>query len=318
MSDERWTSADLPDLTGKVAVVTGANSGLGYHTALELARRGARTVLACRDVLRGEEALGQLRVTLPSASLELRPMDLASLDSVRRFAADVVAAHPRVDLLVNNAGVMAVPRQDTPDGFELQFGTNHLGHFALTGLLLPSLVAAGTAHAPARVVTVSSMVHRSGRIARDDLMGERSYRPWVAYAQSKLANLLFFRELRRRLDAAGLPVASLAAHPGYAATNLAVAGPRLGGSRVRERLIRIGNAVLAQPAAAGAWPSLRAAGDPGARSGDVFGPGGFLEQRGPAVRVDCSDAAKDDDTAAWLWDRSVTLTGVGFDALTRA
>jgi NAD(P)-dependent dehydrogenase (short-subunit alcohol dehydrogenase family) len=315
---ERWTPAQLPDLAGTTAVVTGANSGLGLETSVELARAGARVVLACRDAARGDVALGQVRVRAPGSVAELRGLDLADLASVRAFAQgltdDLRAAGTTLGLLVNNAGIMAIPRRTTAQGFEMQLGTNHLGHFALTGLLLPALLASGASGGvgggPARVVTVSSAAHRMGRLDRDDLMGERRYRPWGAYGQSKLANLLFMRELRRRAEAASVPLLSLAAHPGYAATNLQAVGPQMSGSRLGSLLTRVGNGVFAQSAQAGAWPTLRAAGDPAARSGDYFGPGGFAEQRGHPVAVGMTAAARDDDAAAWLWQRSAELTGV--------
>ena len=315
VTDRGWTAGDMPDLTGVRAVVTGANSGLGFHTTLELARHGAGVVLGVRDEARGADALEQVLRQVPLARLEVRRLDLADLASVRAFA-DATKQEP-LGLLVNNAGVMAIPHRLTADGFEMQFGTNHLGHFALTGLLLPALLAGSLREGPARVVTLSSMVHRRGRLDREDLMGERGYSPWRAYGQSKLANLLFMRELQRRADAAGVPLLSVGAHPGYAATNLQLAGPRMQGSRLREGVSRLLNAVMAQPAAHGAWPTLRAATDAEARGGDYFGPGGFAQQHGPAVRVGMSAQARDDADASWLWERSVELTGVPFEALAR-
>jgi NAD(P)-dependent dehydrogenase (short-subunit alcohol dehydrogenase family) len=314
VTDHGWTAADMPDLAGVRAVVTGANSGLGFHTTLELARHGASVVLGVRDEARGAQAVEQVLRQVPLGRLEVRRLDLADLGSVRAFA-DVTGQEP-LDLLVDNAGVMAIPYRLTADGFEMQFGTNHLGHFALTGLLLPALLKGSLRGEPPRVVTLSSLVHRRGRLDREDLMGERGYSPWRAYAQSKLANLLFLRELQRRADAAGVPLLSVGAHPGYAATNLQLAGPRMQGSRLREGVSRLLNAVVAQPAAHGAWPTLRAATDPDARGGDYYGPGGFAEQRGHPVRVGRSPQAMDDADAAWLWERSVELTGVPFDALT--
>jgi NAD(P)-dependent dehydrogenase (short-subunit alcohol dehydrogenase family) len=302
----------MPDLAGVTAVVTGANSGIGFHTTLELARRGADVVLGVRDEARGADALERVLRQVPGARLQVRRLDLGDLASVRAFA-DANAGP--LDLLVNNAGVMATPQQRTADGFELQFGTNHLGHFALTGLLLTALQAGSLRGGPARVVTVSSVLHRRGRLDRDDLMGERSYSPWRAYGQSKLANLLFMRELQRRLDAGGVRLLSLAAHPGYAATNLQLAGPRMRGSRAREVVSRIGNALLAQPAERGAWPTLRAATDPGARGGEYYGPGGLAGQRGNPVLVGMTAQAMDVDDAAWLWERSAQLTGVDYRAL---
>jgi NAD(P)-dependent dehydrogenase (short-subunit alcohol dehydrogenase family) len=313
VTDSEWTAADMPDLAGVRAVVTGANSGLGFHTTLELARQGANVLLGVRDETRGADAVQQVLRQVPVARLEVRTLDLADLASVRAFA-DTVGQLP-LDLLVNNAGVMAIPHRLTADGFEMQFGTNHLGHVALTGLLLPALLKGSLRGGPPRVVTLSSMIHRRGRLDREDLMGERTYSPWRAYGQSKLANLLFMRELQRRADAARVPLLSLGAHPGYAATNLQFAGPRMRRSRLREVFARLGNVVLAQPAAHGAWPILRAATDPDARGGDYYGPGGFAEQRGHPVRVGMSAQAMDDADAAWLWERSVELTGVGFEAL---
>jgi NAD(P)-dependent dehydrogenase (short-subunit alcohol dehydrogenase family) len=308
----------MPDLAAVRAVVTGASSGLGLHTALELARHGATVVLAVRDEARGARSAEQIRGQVPAARLDVRRLDLADLASVRSFAAPFRAGGERLDLLINNAGVMAIPRRTTAQGFELQFATNHLGHFALTGLVLPALVAGAVRGGPARVVTVSSTLHRRGRLRRDDLMGERSYSPWSAYGQSKLANLLFMRELQLRADAAGVRLMSVAAHPGYASTNLQTAGPRMRGSRVGELVTRAMNRVLAQSASQGAWPTLRAATDPGAHGGDYYGPGGFAEQRGTPRLVGMSAAAASADDAAWLWDRSVELTGVPYDELTRS
>ena len=215
MSD-KWTVDQIPDQSGRVALVTGANSGLGLIAARELARAGARVVLACRNTDKGATALREITDQVPGAEAELAALDLASLESIRSFAQEFPKAHDGLDLLINNAGVMAPPRRTTKEGFELQFGTNHLGHFALTGLLLGDLEG----RRDARVVTVSSTAHRMGRINFDDLHGERRYRRWRAYGQSKLANLIFALELDRRLRAAGSTISSLAAHPGYAATNL--------------------------------------------------------------------------------------------------
>ena len=294
-SAARWTPADLPDQTGRTALVTGANSGLGFHTALELARKGARVLMACRDPQRAQAALDRLRGQVPGAAAELVALDLASLASVESAAADVAGRTSSLDVLVCNAGVMAPPRTVTTDGFEMQLGTNHLGHFALTGRLLP-LLGNGS-----RVVAVSSGAHRLGRIAFDDLMSERSYSPWKAYGQSKLANLLFASELARRTT---LLVA--AAHPGYAATHL-----QSGQGGVVEALMKVGNATIAQSDAQGAWPSLYAAGSPDARSGAYYGPA-LLELRGHPKEVGRSKAAQDDAVASRLWDVSTELTGVTY------
>ena len=288
----------MPDQSGRTALVTGANSGLGFHTALELSRHGARVLMACRSPQRAEQALGRLR--LAGGSAELVALDLASLASVRAAAVEVAGRVEVLDLLVNNAGVMAPPRTLTEDGFELQLGTNHLGHFALTGRLLPLLLAAPAA----RVVTVSSGAHRMGSIAFDDLMGERSYRRWGAYGQSKLANLLFTRELDRRF---GDRLTAVAAHPGYAATHLQSGQ----GQPVMEALMRLGNATIAQSDAAGAWPSLYAATAPDVGGGEYFGPG-LLELRGHPKQVGRSAAAKDDAVAARLWTVSAELTGTSY------
>lgn len=289
----------MPDLSGRTALVTGANSGLGFHTALELSRHGARVLLACRSPQRAEQALG--RLSLAGGKGELVTLDLSSLASVRAAAAEVAGRVEMLDLLVNNAGVMAPPRTLTEDGFELQLGTNHLGHFALAGRLLPLLLAAPAA----RVVTVSSGAHRMGSIAFDDLMGERSYRRWGAYGQSKLANLLFTRELDRRF---GDRLTAVAAHPGYAATHLQTGQ----GQPLLEALMRVGNATIAQSDAAGAWPTLYAATAGGVRGGQYFGPGLF-ELRGHPKQVGRSAAAQDDAAAARLWTVSAELTGTSYD-----
>lgn len=299
----------MPDLTGRVVIVTGSNSGLGFHTALELARHGADVTLAVRDEDRGASATHRILSAAPAARVGVGRLDLADLSSVRAFAADWSAAHPEgLDLLVNNAGIMAIPRRTTVDGFEMQLGTNHLGHFALTGLLLPALVA----RPRSRVVTVSSQAHRTGRITFDDLMGERRYRSWGAYGQSKLANLLFTAELQRRLDANAIPALAMAAHPGYADTNLQAAGPAMRGSSIGARVSAMANSVLAQPGEMGALPTLFAATAPGLPGNSYIGPDGFLEQRGHPRVVDRSKAAKDAGAAARLWAVSEDLTGVRY------
>ncbi|GAA4348241.1 oxidoreductase [Angustibacter luteus] len=299
-----WTSERIGDLHGRVAVVTGANSGVGLEASVELARHGAHVVLACRNPQRGDEALGQVRVRVPGATVELRSLDLAALASVREFAADLLLDQPRIDILLNNAGVMAPStRQVSADGHELQLATNHLGHFALTRLLLPALGAA-------RVVTVSSPAHRMGRIAFDDLDSEQSYQPWRAYGQSKLANLLFTMQLQRFADRAGLDLLSVAAHPGWAATELVRNGPA--GSGWIGRVMSAGSGLLGQPAAHGAWPLLYAATEPDVRGAEFFGPGSWGGWRGFPTRITAIDAAYDTDLAAALWQRSVELTGVTY------
>jgi NAD(P)-dependent dehydrogenase (short-subunit alcohol dehydrogenase family) len=302
---DKWTTASMPDQSGRVALVTGANSGLGLVTARELARKGARVVLACRDLGKGEQARRGIQADVPDAVIELEELDLASLDSVRALAERFRQAHGGLDLLVNNAGVMATPRGRTRDGFELQLGTNHLGHFALTGLLLDTLED----RADARVVTVSSGAHRFGRIAFDNLGGDRRYFRWRAYGQSKLANLLFALELDRRLRAAGSGVKSVAAHPGWAATNLQHSGP----PKLDELVMSVGNRVIAQSDEMGALPTLYAATEPGLEGGAFIGPDGVAEQRGHPKRVSPSAAARDSEVARRLWEVSEKMTGVRFE-----
>ena len=305
-----WTVADVPDLSGTRAVVTGANSGLGFETARALARNGARVVMACRSTDRGADAAAEIREESPAGSLAVRELDLADLESVRAFAGGVADEEGDLDLLVNNAGVMAIPRRETADGFERQFGVNHLGHFALAGRLLDCLAGSGD---EARVVTVSSGMHRRGTVDFDDLQGEQSYDEWDAYAQSKLANLLFAFELQRRLDAAGLAVRSVGAHPGYADTALQFRGPEMSGSTVLRWMRKVANALLAQPAERGALPILYAATAPDVVGGGYYGPGGFMEMRGSPERVEASDRARDGATAERLWRVSERLTGVEYD-----
>jgi NAD(P)-dependent dehydrogenase (short-subunit alcohol dehydrogenase family) len=301
---EKWTTADIPDQKGRVAVVTGANSGLGLAAAGALAKAGAAVVLACRNPEKGEAALGSIRAESPNAAIELESLDLASLDSVRSFAERFGRAHDGLDLLINNAGVMAPPRHQTADGFELQLGTNHLGHFALTGLLLGALEG----REDARVVTVSSTAHKFGRIRFDDLQGERRYFRWSAYGQSKLANVLFMGELERRLRSAGSNVKSLAAHPGYSATNLQSAAPPL----VDRAVMAVTNRLLAQSAGMGVLPELYAATRPNLDGGLFIGPDGFEEQRGYPKVVRPVKAGRDEAVAARLWAVSEELTGVSY------
>jgi NAD(P)-dependent dehydrogenase (short-subunit alcohol dehydrogenase family) len=287
-----WNTSEIPDQTGRTAIITGANSGIGRGAARALAAKGARVILAVRDTAKGQSAAAEL-----PGETEVRKLDLASLSSVREFAAGWDGP---IDLLINNAGVMIPPLSRTADGFELQFGTNHLGHFALTNLLLERVTG--------RVVTVSSTAHRMGKIDFDDLQWERkAYKPARAYGQSKLANLLFTAELQRRLSAAGSSVESNAAHPGYAATNLQFHSE----NRLQEIVMRVGNTVLAQDENGGALPTLYAA--VADVPGNSFaGPGGFMEQRGAPKLVGRTDAAQDLDVARRLWQVSEELTGVSF------
>ncbi|WP_329227689.1 oxidoreductase [Streptomyces canus] len=303
-----WSAKAVPDQSGRVAVVTGANSGIGYVTARELARRGARVLLACRSEARGAEAGERLIAEVPGAEVQFARLDLGDLSSVREFAATY--PYDGLDLLINNAGVMALPYGTTADGFETQFGTNHLGHFALTGLLLPTLLETPAA----RVVTVSSTAHALANIDIDDLNSERRYRRWVAYARSKTANLLFVHELARRLAAHGSDVVAAAAHPGYAATNLQTAGPKMSGRRGAERFMRVGNRFFAQSADAGALPTLYAATAPDVPPDSFTGPslGGWRGSPAPSWRAPWT---RNDQAAQRLWAASEELTGVPYDAL---
>jgi NAD(P)-dependent dehydrogenase (short-subunit alcohol dehydrogenase family) len=314
---QAWSEADIPDLGDRVAVVTGGNSGIGFEAARALAARGALVVLACRSQEKGSAAARAIAGRHPDARVEVLPLDLASLASIRAFAEELRRSHRALHFLVNNAGVMAIPYQRTADGFEMQIGTNHLGHFALTALLLDPLLAGGGREGDARVVTVSSTVHKMGTIRFDDLHSERGYRKWRAYAQSKLANLLFAGELARRLGESGAPVRSVACHPGYAATNLQAVGPTLEDSRLMAAIMRLGNRILAQDAAAGALPTLYAATASELAGADYVGPGGPAELWGPPRRLQPAARARDEETAARLWEISERETGVRAAALPR-
>jgi len=301
------------DLTSIRAVVTGANSGVGWHTALELASRGAHVVLACRDERRGSAALARLRTAVPGVRAGLGLLDLADLESVRRFAGGLDARAQPLDLLVNNAGVMAVPRRRlTAQGFELQFGTNHLGHFALTGLLLPSLLRASSA----RIVTVTSLAHWTGTIDFADLHGEQRYVGWTAYMQSKLANALFVAELDRRLRAVGSRMLSVGAHPGLAATRIHVTGPATSLRGLPTLLAGAVGRPVIQSARRGALPVLHAATAPGVRSGEFIGPARLFQTRGRPTRVSMSSLAGDEVLARELWRVSENLTDVHYQLAT--
>ena len=300
--DRRWTAADIPDQSGRTAVVTGANSGLGFETAKALAESGAAVVLACRDLDRAEAAAARLGVAAPRAIISTLPLDLASLASVREAARELRSRHARLDLLINNAGLMMPPYGRTADGFELQFGTNHLGHFALTGLLLDRLLATPGS----RIVTVSSMGHRMGDLDFEDLQFERGYRRIAAYGRSKLANLLFTYELQRRLAERGAQTIAVAAHPGASRTELVRHLP--GGRALNQAVGRL----ISQDARMGALPTLRAAVDPRVHGGEYYGPGGLFEMRGYPRRVRSSARSHDESVQRRLWRESERLTGVRF------
>ncbi|MFZ0661337.1 MAG: oxidoreductase [Acidobacteriaceae bacterium] len=305
----KWTLANIPSQQGKLAVVTGANSGIGWHIALELARAGAEVILTTRTEAKGREAVERIRRQLPEAKVLAEILDLASLASVRSFATKI--GQLKLDLLVNNAGVMAVPRRElTEDGFERQLGTNFLGHFALTGLLLPAFMPERRSLRAPRITTVSSMAANMGpkRINFEDLQWEHSYGPWKAYCQSKLADLMFTLELSRRCAANDLPITSNAAHPGYARTNLQTSGPGRPpglGQKIFEKFASHG-------AAEGALPILRAATELGARNGSYYGPDGHYQMKGSPVHVTVPKPARDEAAAAKLWEIAESLTGVSF------
>ena len=298
MAKPTWTADDIPSQAGRVALVTGANSGIGYDTARLLARAGATVVLGCRNPERASAALARLGEAVPGADASVLPLDLADLASVAACAEAFSARHDRLDLLIDNAGIMMVPRGQTADGFERQLGTNHLGHFALTGRLLPLLVSTPGS----RVVVVSSLAHKGGKIDLEDLMSERRYGKIQAYCQSKLANLLFVHELQRRLDAAGHGTIAAGAHPGWTSTNLQA-----------DTLLRFLNPVFAMDPVDGALPSLYAATADDVRGDDYFGPSGVGEIRGAPARAKRTRRSKDDALSARLWEVSEALTGVRYD-----
>ncbi|HEY3991017.1 MAG TPA: oxidoreductase [Acidobacteriaceae bacterium] len=305
----KWTPQQMPQQQERLAIVTGANSGIGFQTARYLSRAGATVILACRNREKGEVARAKIVSGQPSAKLEIRVLDLADLDSVRRFAAEFLSENKPLDLLINNAGVMGIPqRRTTPQGFEMQFGTNHLGHFALTGLLLPALLRQPNS----RVVTVASIAHKGGKLNFDDLNAERKYDPRGAYQQSKLANLVFGLELDRRLRARSAGTASIIAHPGVAVTNIVSNGP---GTGLKGRIMNALIPLVGQSDDRGSWPLLYAATSPEAHGGRYYGPDGIAEVKGTPVEVKPKPQALDPTAGKRLWDVSETLTGVRYDAL---
>ncbi len=310
MSEAKWTANAIPPQDGKRVVITGANSGIGYQAAVELARRGAHVMLGCRSAEKGRAAMETLRRSVPGSQCEVLDLDMASLASVRSAAERLVTSGQPLDILINNAGVMALPtRELTTDGFERQFGTNHLGHFALTGLLIPALLRA---KAP-RVVTVASLAHRGGKMEWDNLQSERKYVPWNAYNNSKLANLLFALELDRRARAQSSKLASLPVHPGVAQTNIVANGP--GSGDLKTKLLFTFGKFLTQNDAMGALPTLYAATAPAAQGGEYIGPDGFMEAKGYPRVVQPRRNALDHAAAHRLWDVSEQLTSVTYPAL---
>ena len=310
MAAGKWTADQIPSQAGKTALITGANSGIGYQAALELARHGAHVLLGCRNEAKGRAALDRLLREAPGASAEVVQLDMASLASIRAFAAGFIGRGIALDLLINNAGVMALPKRElTEDGFERQLGTNHLGHFALTGLLLPALMAAP---AP-RVVTVASLAHRTGKIDFDNLQRERGYEGWDAYNASKLANILFAKELDRRARAAHSRLLSLAVHPGVSTTSIFENGP--GTTNLKAMMVKLLAPVLMQNDEGGALPTLYAATSPDAHGGEYIGPDGFGELKGAPVVVQPRPQALDVAVGERLWAVSEELTGVHYPAL---
>jgi NAD(P)-dependent dehydrogenase (short-subunit alcohol dehydrogenase family) len=310
VSSSSWGVGEMPDQTGRTVVVTGANSGLGLAATRAFARKGAHVVMACRNLDRARSARADVRASVGDPSLSVLELDLADLSSVRSFADAFTEDYGELHVLCNNAGIMAIPRRETKDGFEMQFGVNHLGHFALTALLCDVLRDTG---GESRVVTQSSGVHENGEMEFKELQSEDEYDKWDAYGQSKLANLLFAYELDRRLRDAGASVTSVGCHPGYAATGLQRRGPEMAGSRLRLWGMKIANRVVAQSAERGALPMLYAATAPDIAGGEYVGPGGFMNMRGAPAIQKSSDRSREEKLAARLWDVSEDLTGVGFD-----
>ena len=308
---QRWTLRDVGDLTGRRILITGGNSGIGLEAARGMAANGAAVTIACRNLEKGKAAVTDIVAGHPAADVTLLELDLADLASVETAAERYAEQHRSLDVLVNNAGVMALPYRQTVDGFEMQFGTNHLGHFALTGHLLPTLL---TAAAP-RVVTVSSGAHRFARGSLDNVDASRGYRKWEAYATSKLANLLFTYELHRRCQAEGLHLKAVAAHPGYAHTNLQTAGAKMSGSVIGEAIQHVGASLLGQSSQMGALPTVYAAVADDVNGGDFIGPGGVAGMRGYPRKVGSTRASRNAQSAAQLWRLSEEMTGVRYGPL---
>lgn len=308
-NSSRWNEKSVPDQSGKRVLITGANSGIGFETAQVLAQQGAQVILACRNEAKALAAMAKIRQRYPRANLQFMALDLGSLQSVRELAALFFEQYDTLDILINNAGVMWLPESRTVDGFESQFGTNHLGHFALTGLLLPALLKTPGA----RVVTVSSIAHKEGDLHFDDLWLQHGYGKQKAYAQSKLANLVFARELQRRLSQAGSSVLSLACHPGVASTHLAVPGFEQGGQTLLAKLMQVLTPLVAQSARKGALPTLYAATSHSVEGGEYYGPDGFYEAYGYPAKARSTRRSQKPEWGKRLWEVSEQLTGVCYD-----
>lgn len=300
-SKTKWTHNDIADQAGKTVLITGSNSGTGFETAKEFAAKNGTVIIAVRNLEKGNAAAAKIKEDFPKADVKVMKLDLSSLKSVKKFAANFIAEHDRLDILINNAGVMVPPYSKTEDGFELQFGTNHLGHFALTGLLLDLLLKTRNS----RIVTMSSMAHKSGKINFDDLQREKKYNKMEAYGQSKVANLFFTYELQRKLEAIGSKTIAVAAHPGWSATNLGR----------HNKFFDIVAPIFGQSALQGAWPLLYAATSSDVNGGDYFGPAGFMEIKGHPKKVESNAYSQNLKVAEQLWEKSVELTGVTFEAL---
>jgi NAD(P)-dependent dehydrogenase (short-subunit alcohol dehydrogenase family) len=306
LDGDKWTVEDMPDMTGETVVVTGANSGLGFEAAKGFARKNAEVVMACRNTERAQDAKEDIETEVEDARLEVIQLDLASLESVDEFVEEFKQEHSRLDVLCNNAGVMAIPYSETEDGFEKQIGVNHLGHFALTAGLTDTLQETENS----RIVLQSSGLHRNADLEVENLMQERSYDKWRQYANSKLANLLFSYELDRRLED---DTSALACHPGYADTHLQIVGPEKEGSRAKKIGAKITNKIVAQSASMGALPMMYAATSEDVESGDFIGPAGIMQMRGYPEKQESSEASHDRDLAKRLWERSEELTGKEFN-----
>ncbi|MHA2099948.1 MAG: oxidoreductase [Candidatus Kariarchaeaceae archaeon] len=309
---KKWSADDIPDISGKIAIVTGANSGIGYHTVKELANKGATVVMACRDLKKGADAIKKIVTEFPDSNIRLMHLDLSSIDNIKKFSDKFKQDNQNLDLLINNAGLMFAPYDKTENGFELHFGINHLGHFALTSWVLDLLLKTENS----RIVNVSSALHKSGKINFDDLQGEKKYRRIRAYSQSKLANLLFTYELQRKLESTNSSTISVGCHPGYAATNLQSTG--MGMRRgilpfFMKPMLKFSNIIMAQSAQMGALPTLFAALSDEVKGGDYVGPSKFGEQRGHPKITTSSKRSHEKDIAKQLWDTSESLTGATFN-----